>query len=92
MRLTLLLLALAAAPAFAETPSEVLDPDTCGAFAALDGPGRIAMLQGIEPFGDDIDPADTAAAEAWSNEVYEACAGHPDRPLSDAAATALGTP
>ena len=91
MRLALLLL-LAAVPASAETPSQVLDPDTCGAFTAKDLPGRIEMLTAQEPFGDDIDPSDQDAARQWADAVGRACDGNPDRPLSDAAAEAFASP
>ena len=87
-----LLLLLAAVPAAAQSPAEVLDPDTCGAFTAQDMPGRIAMLTAQQPFGDDIDAGDQDAARQWADEVGRLCDGHPDRLLSDAAAEALGTP
>jgi hypothetical protein len=84
-----LILAFLAAPALAQSPDAVLDPETCGVFTAMDTAGRIAVLTTIEPLGDDIDAADQGAAAAWADTVAEACAGHPDRLLSDAAASAL---
>ncbi len=85
----LALIALLAAPAAAQTPSEVLDPDTCGAYVALDDAARIEVLTTIEPFGDDLDAEDAGAARQWADAVAAACDGHPDRPLSDAAAAAM---
>jgi len=83
----LALIALLAAPAAAHSPSEVLDPDTCG--ASLDDAASIQVLSTIEPFGDDLDAEDQDAARQWADEVAAACHGHPDRPLSDAAAAAM---
>jgi hypothetical protein len=88
MRFALIALA-AAAPAVAQSPSSLLDPDTCGAYVALDDPARIQMLTTIEPFGDDIDAEDQDAAMQWADEVGAACDGHPNRPLSDAAIAAM---
>jgi hypothetical protein len=85
----LVLIALLAAPAAAQSPSEVLDPDTCGAYVALDDAARVQVLMTIEPFGDDLDAEDQDAARRWADEVAAACHGHPDRPLSDAAAAAM---
>lgn len=61
------------------------DPMTCAAYTAMDDGGRIAALQGIEPFGDDIGAADEQAARDWADEVGRQCDGHPDLPLSEAA-------
>jgi hypothetical protein len=85
-----LALALAASSVLAQTPDAVLNPTTCGAYTQLDTAARIRMLSGIQPFGDDIDAADQNAAGQWAEEVAAACAGHPDRLLSDAATQALG--
>ena len=90
MRRLALALLLAAAPALAQTPAEVLDPDTCGGFTPLDTAARVQMLTTIQPLGDEIDAADRDAARQWADAVAAACAGRPDRPLADAAASALG--
>lgn len=90
MRRIALALALAAAPALAQSPAEELNPDTCGAFLPLDTAGRVAMLTAIQPLGDEINAADQGAARQWTEQVAAACHGHPDRPLSEAAASALG--
>ena len=72
----------------------ILDPGiggpTCGAFAGLDMQGRIDMLAGIQPLGDDIDPGDADAARQGADEVARACGGDAHRPLDEAARTALG--
>lgn len=91
----LIALALAAIPSTAIGQSAVpIAPiaggTDCAAFIVADGASQIAMLQAIQPLGDAIDAADEAAARAWAGEVSAACADHPDRPLSEAAAAALG--
>ena len=86
MRRLALAVLLAAAPALAQTAM----PDTCGGFLPLDTAARIEVLTTIQPFGDDIDAADQNAASQWAGEVAAACEGHPDRPLTEAAASALG--
>jgi hypothetical protein len=93
MRRLVLALALiaAGAPAPAQSPDAVLNPDTCGAYTAMDTAGRIQVLTTIEPFGDDIDAEDQDAARQWADEVAAACANHPDRLLTDAAAAAMST-
>lgn len=91
MQRIFLALALAATPALAQIEfSGEPGATTCGAFTAMDSAGRQQALIGVQPLGDDIAGADPALAAQWADEVAAACAGHPDRPLSDAAATALG--
>ena len=63
-------------------------PD-CRAFVRLNSVAQLAMLQTIEPLGDEIDAADEAAKQ-WARDVGTACAGHPEMPLAEAAAAALG--
>lgn len=85
-----LVLALATAlPAFAQTPSEVLNPDTCGSYLAMETAQRIGLLTTIEPVGDEVNEADQNQARQWSEDVAAACEGHPERSLSEAADEAL---
>ena len=95
MQRTLLALALVASgtPALAQSvlaPDPLLNPTTCADFTSSDSAGRLQLLRGVQPLGDDIEPGDENAAEQWSQEVAAACADHPDRPLTDPAAAALG--
>ena len=89
MRLLALALPLLASAAFAQEPitegPDQADAMTCGAYMAMDDGGRIAALQAIEPFGDDIGAADEQAARDWADEVGRQCDGHPDLRLSEAA-------
>jgi hypothetical protein len=93
-RLALALVAGLAAPAHAQgalAPAPLPGAPTCGAFLAIgDYPGRLQALAGIQPLGDEIDAQDEAASRQWADAVAAACEGHPDRPLADAADTALG--
>jgi hypothetical protein len=92
MQRTLLALALAAAtPALAQIEfSEEPGATTCGAFTAMDSAARQQALVGVEPVGGELVGAGPAIARQWSDAVAAACAGHPERPLADAAAQALG--
>jgi hypothetical protein len=82
-----------AAPAVAQS---VLSPDpvpgatTCAEFTAMSSASRLQSLIAIQPLGDDIEGADPAIAGQWSDEVAAACADHPELPLADAVAQALG--
>jgi hypothetical protein len=97
MKHMVLALALVGPMALPAYPQNALGPDpgagavTCGEFTALDTvPQRLAMLSTVQPFGDDIEPSDQNASEQWAATVTAACAGHPDRPLADAAREAMG--
>ena len=68
------------------------DPMTCAAFEKLDSLGRVQALSTIEPLGGEVNPDDPAESEGWSQSVSEACQGHPERPLEEAAREALQTP
>jgi hypothetical protein len=90
IRLALALVALAA-PALAQvSPDPLPGATTCGAFTAMDSAARLQALTATQPLGDDLGGADPALAGQWADEVAAACAGHPERPLADAAAQALG--
>jgi hypothetical protein len=97
MKHLVLALALVGTMALPAHPQNALGPDpgpgavTCGDFTALDTvEQRLAMLSGIQPFGDDMEPSDQNASEQWAATVTAACADHPDRPLADAAQEAMG--
>ena len=64
--------------------------ETCGEFVGMDPAARLEALAAIELLGGELADADPALVRQWAHEVAAACAGHPDRPLSDAAARALG--
>ncbi len=91
MRTAILALAMAAPGlAFGQDAEPTGGPATCGQFLTMDLAARIGALTAIEPLGDEIDPGDEAASKQWAEQVANACAGSPDRQLSDAAAQALG--
>lgn len=83
------LLALTPASAqieFSGEPGET----TCGEFTAMGPDARHEALIATEPAGGELIGSAPDIARQWSDEVASACAGHPDRPLSQAAAQALG--
>jgi hypothetical protein len=61
------------------------DAMRCARYESMDDGGRIAALQAIEPFGDDIGSEDEQAARDWADEVARQCHGHPDLSLTEAA-------
>jgi hypothetical protein len=63
---------------------------TCGQFAVMDSLQQQAALSALEPLGGEMPDADPQLAGQWAASVGEACAGHPDRLLLDAATAALG--
>jgi hypothetical protein len=87
MKTVILAVALAAAAglAFADDPEAM----TCADFVTLPSDRQVAALSTIEPLGDDIDAADATEAVGWAADVSDACGGHPERLLTDAARDAL---
>jgi hypothetical protein len=96
MKRILLALALIGPTAVPVSAQESLDPQpgpgavTCGEFSVMDSVAQLEALSAIEPFGDDMEAADSSASEQWASDVSAACAGHADLPLVDAARAAMG--
>ena len=94
MKQILLAGALATLPALAAaqialSPGIGADPMTCGQYGDLDVDGQVAALSALPTAGDDIGLGDQTGARQWAETVLAACAGHPDRPLSDVATEAF---
>jgi hypothetical protein len=91
-----LLLALAVAALAPPAPAQIAfsrgpgGTTTCGAVKAMDAPGRVRALGGIEPVGGELANADPALLDQWVSEVDRACGDDRDRSIEDAAARALG--
>ena len=96
MKFSPLALAIAAAlpwPALAQTapaPGPQSGSTTCAAFTAMSSADRVTALSSIEPLGGELELSDPTLSAQWAATVASACAGTPDRSLSDAAAAALG--
>jgi hypothetical protein len=91
--LALALIGATASPTLAQnalSPDPLLAGTTCGEFAGMDSAARRQALSAVEPLGGELTEADPVLVRQWADEVAATCANHPDRPLSDAAARALG--